>query len=96
MLKAIWAVWHHMSYKIPNLGEIYDKIDSEQRIPMSQEDSYLWGLDYLKDIQRQLLRLEKKAIEQNNPMLYQNVRLSMQRSEEALAELESKIRQLRK
>ena len=84
-----------MSYKMPNLGELYDKIDSEQ-IPMSQEDGYLWGLDYLKDIQRQLLRLEKKALEQNNPMLYQNIRLSMQRSEEAMAELENKIKQLRK
>jgi len=85
-----------MSYKIPNLGEIYDKIDSEQRIPMSQEDGYLWGLDYLKDIQKQLTRLEKKALDQNNPMLYQNIRLSMQRSEEAMAELEDKIRELRK
>ena len=84
-----------MSYKILNLGEIYDKIDSEQ-IPMSQEDGYLWGLDYLKDIQKQLTRLEKKALEQNNPMLYQNIRLSMQRSEEAMAELEGKIKQLRK
>jgi hypothetical protein len=81
---------------MPNLGEIYDKIDSEQRIPMCKEDGYLWGLDYLRDIQRQLLRLEKKALEQNNPMLYQNVRLSMQRSEEAIVELEDKIKQLRK
>jgi hypothetical protein len=63
---------------------------------MSQEDGYLWGLDYLEDIQKQLLRLEKKALEQNNPMLYQNIRLSMQRSEEAMAELENKIKQLRK
>lgn len=84
-----------MSYKIPNLGEIYDKIDSEQSMPMGKEDGYLWGLDYLRDIQRQLLRLEKRALEQNNPMLYQNVHLSMQRSEEAIAELEGKIRQLR-
>jgi hypothetical protein len=95
MLKATWAVWHHMSYKMPNLGEIYDKIDSE-KTPMSQEDGYLWGLDYLKDIQRQLLRLEKKALEKNNPMLHQSVLLSMQRSEEAISELEDKIRQLRK
>jgi hypothetical protein len=95
MLIATWIAVHHMSYKIPNLGEIYDKIDSEQ-IPMSQEDGYLWGLDHLKDIQKQLTRLEKKALEQNNPMLYQNIRLSMQRSEDAMAELENKIKQLRK
>ena len=84
-----------MSYKLPRLEEIYDKIDAE-RTPMSHEDGCQWGLDYLKDIQKQLEKLEKKALEQNNPVLYQNVRLSMQRSEEAMAELEGKIKHLRK
>jgi len=85
-----------MSYKIPRLEGIYDKIDAEKNRPMSQQDGYLWGLDYLKDIQKQLQRLEKKALEQNNPVLYQNVRLSMERSAEAVAELEGKIKHLRK
>ena len=84
-----------MSYKLPRLEEIYDKIDAE-RTTMSDEDGCQWGLDYLKDIQKQLEKLEKKALEQNNPILYKNVRLSMQRSEEALAELKSKIKYLRK
>ena len=85
-----------MSYKIPRLEEIHDKIDVECSAPMSKEDGYRWGLDYLKDIQKQLERLEKKALKDNNPTLYRNVRLSMQRSSEAAAELEDKIKHLRK
>ncbi len=85
-----------MSYKLPKLEEIYDKIESEQSVPMSQEDGYQWGLDYLKDIEKQLQKLEKKALEQNNPALYQNVRLSMQRSIEAQQEITDKINGLRK
>lgn len=85
-----------MSYKLPKLEEIYDKIEFEQSRPMSQEDSYQWGLDYLKDIEKQLQKLEKKALEQNNPALYQNVRLSMQRSLDAQQEITDKIKGLRK
>lgn len=85
-----------MSYKLPKLEEIYDKIESEQSVPMSQEDGYQWGLDYLKDIEKQLQKLEKKALEQNNPSLYQNVRLSMQRSLDAQQEITYKINGLRK
>jgi hypothetical protein len=81
-----------MSYKMPKLEEIYDKIESEQSRPMSQEDGYQWGLDYLKDIEKQLQKLEKKALEQNNPSLYQNVRLSMQRSLEAQQEITDKMK----
>jgi hypothetical protein len=81
---------------MPKLEEIYDKIESEQSVPMSQEDGYQWGLDYLKDIEKQLQKLEKKALEQNNPTLYQNVRLSMQRSLEVQQEITDKINGLRK
>jgi hypothetical protein len=85
-----------MSYKIPKLEEIYDKIDLEQGRPMSQDDGYQWSLDYLNDIQKQLQKLEKKALDQNNPALYQNVRLSMQRSLETQQEITDKIKGLRK
>ncbi len=85
-----------MSYKLPKLEEIYDKIEFEQGRSMSQEDGYQWGLDYLKDIEKQLQKLEKKALEQNNPTLYQNVRLSIQRSFEAQQEITDKIKGLRK
>lgn len=85
-----------MSYKMTKLEEIYDKIESEQGRPMSQEDGYQWGLDYLKDIEKQLQKLEKKALEQNNPSLYQNVRLSMQRSIEAQQEITDKMKCLQK
>jgi len=73
------------------LEEIHDKIDSE-RVPMSQDDGCQWGLDYLKDIYKELEKLEKKALDQSNPLLYKNVKLSIQRYEEAKAELEAKTR----
>lgn len=82
--------------KIPRLEEIHDKIEAEQSRQMSQEDGCQWGLDYLKDIQKQLQRLEKTALEKNDPMLYHNVKLSIQRSAEAQAELEEKIKNLRR
>lgn len=85
-----------MSYNIPKLEEIYDKIDVEQDKLMSQEDGYQWSLDYLKDIQKQLQKLEKKSLEQNNPLLHHNVKLSMQRSLEAQQEIIGKIKSLRK
>jgi hypothetical protein len=81
---------------MPKLEEIYDKIESEQGRPMSQEDGYQWSLDYLKDIEKQLQKLEKKALKQNNPSLYQDVRLSMQRSLEAQQEITDKMKCLRK
>lgn len=84
-----------MSYKTPKLEEIYDKIDAELT-PMRQDDGCQWSLDYLKDIQKELEKLEKRALDQNNPLLYKNVKLSAQRYEEVKAELEAKIKNKRK
>lgn len=84
-----------MSYRIPKLEEIYDKIESEQNKPMSEADGYQWGLDYLLDIQKQLERLEKTSLEQNNPIFYNNVKLSMQRALDAQKELTGKLQKLR-
>lgn len=85
-----------MSYRIPKLEEIYDKIESEQNKPMNEADGYQWGLDYLKDIQKQLQRLEKTSLEQNNPLFYNNVKLSMQRALDAQKELAAKLQGIRK
>jgi len=84
-----------MSYRIPKLEEIYDKIESEQNKPMSEADGYQWGLDYLADIQKQLQRLEKTSLEKNNPLLYNNIKLSMQRALDAQKELAEKLQRLK-
>lgn len=85
-----------MSYRMPKLEEIYDKIETEQNKPMSEADGYQWGLDYIKDIQKQLEKLEKMSLDQNNPILYNNIKLSMQRALEAQKELSGKLVNLRK
>ncbi|MBI5697574.1 MAG: hypothetical protein HZC29_03570 [Thaumarchaeota archaeon] len=85
-----------MSYRMPKLEEIYDKIETEQNKPMSEADGYQWGLDYLKDIQKQLEKLEKISLDQNNPILYNSIKLSMQRALEAQKELSGKLESQRK
>ncbi len=80
-----------MTYVIPNLGEIYDRIEAEENTPMSEADGYRWGLDYLKDIMTQLEKLEEKALVKNDPIFYNNVKLSIQRAKEAQTELYSKL-----
>lgn len=85
-----------MSYRMPKLEEIYDRIEAEQNKPMSEADGYQWGLDYLKDIQKQLEKLERMSLDQNNPILYNGIKLSMQRALEAQKELSEKLVSLRK
>ncbi len=85
-----------MSYRMPKLEEIYDKIETEQNKPMSEADGYQWGLDYLKDIQKQLEKLEKMSLDQKDPILYNGIKLSMQRALEAQKELSGKLVNLRK
>ena len=80
-----------MEFRIPKLEEIYDRIEAEQSTPMSEADGYRWGLDYLKDIIRQLEKLEQQALQKNNPAFYNNIRLSMERVKEAQAELDAKL-----
>lgn len=85
-----------MSYRMPKLEEIYDKIETEQNKPMSEADGYQWGLDYLKDIQKQLEKLEKMSLDQKDPILYNGIKLSMQRALEAQKDLSGKLESLRK
>jgi hypothetical protein len=76
---------------MPNLGEIYDRIEAEENTAMSEVDGYRWGLDYLKDIMTQLEKLEKKALIKKDPAFYNNIKLSIQRAKEAQIELRSKL-----
>jgi hypothetical protein len=85
-----------MAFRISKLGEIYDRIEAEQSTPMNEADGYRWGLDYLKDITRQLEKLEQRALQKNDPVFYNSIKLSMQRVKEAQAELDAKLGSIRK
>ena len=81
----------YMSFKMPKLEDIYDKIESEESRPMSQADGYQWGLDYLNDTIKQLEKLEQRALAKNDPIFYNNVILSIQRAQHAQKELQDKL-----
>lgn len=83
-----------MAPGISKLEEIYDKIESEQSKPMGEADGYRWGLDYLDDIIKQLEKLEQQALKKNDPLYHHNIQLSLQRAQEAQAELKQKISNL--
>jgi hypothetical protein len=85
-----------MAYGIPKLEEIYDRIEAEENKPMSEADGYQWGLDYLKDILKELERLEEKALQKKDPTFYNNIKLSIQRAKEAQTELHNKLEDVRK
>ncbi len=80
-----------MSFKMPKLEDIYDKIDLEESRPMSKADGYQWGLDYLNDTIKQLEKLERMALAKNNPMFYNDVKISIQRAQQAQKELQDKL-----
>ncbi|MBI5377865.1 MAG: hypothetical protein HZA82_04510 [Thaumarchaeota archaeon] len=80
-----------MSFKMPKLEDIYDKIDLEESMPMSNADGYQWGLDYLNDTIKQLEKLERMALAKNNPMFYNDVKISIQRAQDAQKELQDKL-----
>ena len=80
-----------MSFKMPKLEDIYDKIESEESRPMSKADGHQWGLDYLNDTIKQLEKLKQRALEQNNPMFYNDIKISIQRAQDAQKELQGKL-----
>lgn len=80
-----------MEPRIPKLEEIYDKIEVEEGKQMSQTDGYRWGLDYLQDVIKQIEKLELLAVERNDPIFYNNVKMSAQRAKEAEQELQAKL-----
>ena len=80
-----------MSFKLPKLEDIHDKIESEECTPMSKADWYQWGLDYLNDTLKQLEKLEQRALAKNNPMFYNDVKMSIQRAQAAQKELQDNL-----
>lgn len=80
-----------MEPRMPKLEEIYDKIEAEEGKKMSQADGYQWGLEYIRDIQKQIERLQQKALDKNDPAFYNNIKLSMQRAKDAEEELRAKL-----
>ncbi len=84
-----------MSFKMPKLEDIYDKIESEESRPMSKADGYHWGLDYLNDTLKQLEKLEQRALAKNNPMFYNDVKISIQRAQHAQKELQDKLTKIK-
>ena len=59
--------------------------------PMTQKDGYLWGIEYLQDIKKELLKLEQRAKDRNDPRFFNAIKSSMLRALEVEEELESKI-----
>ncbi len=84
-----------MSFNMPKLEEIYDKIDLEESRPMSKADGYQWGLDYLNDTIKQLEKLERMALTKNNPLFYNDVKISIQRAQYAQKELQDKLSKIK-
>ncbi|WP_268541819.1 hypothetical protein [Candidatus Nitrosotenuis cloacae] len=80
-----------MESRTSKLEDMYDKIEAEEGRKMSQADGYQWGLEYLKDIQKQIERLQHRALEKNDPVFYNNVKMSMQRARDAEEELRAKL-----
>ena len=84
-----------MSFKMPKLEDIYDKIESEESRPMSKADGYQWGLDYLNDIIKHLEKLEQRALVKNNPTFYNDVKISIQRVQHIQKELQDKLTEIK-
>lgn len=84
-----------MAYGIPKLEEIYDRIEAEENIPMDEADGCQWGLDYLKEVMRQLEKLEEKALLKKDPTFYNSIKLSIQRAKQVQTELHNKLAKLK-
>jgi hypothetical protein len=84
-----------MAYGIPKLEEIYDRIEAEENVQMSEADGCQWGLDYLKEVMKQLEKLEERALLKKDPAFYNSVKLSVQRAKQVQTELYDKLTKLK-
>lgn len=84
-----------MAFGISRLEDLYDRIDAEKNTLMGDADGYLWGLDYLDDVIKQLEKLEQKAIQGGDPLFHNNIMMSIQRAREAKSELEQKLKSVK-
>ena len=74
------------------LDGFLQSMDEARSQPMTQKDGYLWGVEYLQDIKKELLKLEERAKSRNDPRFFNDVRSSMLRALEVEEELEDKIK----
>ncbi len=74
------------------MDRISDSIDEAKAKPMTEKEGYQWGLEYLQNVKKELLKLEARAMTRNDPLFFNDVRFSMLRALEAEEELEEKIK----
>lgn len=49
------------------LDGFLQSMDEAKSQHMTQKDGYLWGIEYLQDIKKELLKLEERAKSRNDP-----------------------------
>ena len=76
----------------PKIRKMWESIDNQNLKPLTKTEGYKWGLAYLENAKKELLKLEKNALERNDPYFYNDVRESMLRAKEAENEILTKIR----
>ena len=77
------------SYR-PNLNLMWDKIDLKSNEVKKEENS--WGQQYLEKLIGELTELKIKAKQENNPILYDQLRTSLMRAHEVQNELNEKLK----
>lgn len=68
-----------------NLNTMWDKIDLESSD--KEKDIIGWKQEYMKNIVEDLIELKIKAKKENNPSLYDQLRISLIRAHEVQNEL---------
>ena len=73
------------------LNSMWDKIDLKSKEEVEKE-GHVWGLQYLEELISELVELKIKAKKENNPILYNQLRISLMRAHEAQSELNEKLK----
>lgn len=74
-----------------SLEDVLQSMHEAKTQPMSQKDGYAWGIEYLQEIKKELLKLERYAKDRNDPGFFNAIKSSMLYALEAEEELERKI-----
>ena len=78
------------SYR-PNLNLMWDKIDLKSNKEVEKEGN-TWGQQYIEKLIGELIELKIKAKQENNPILYDQLRTSLMRAHEVQNELNEKLK----
>ena len=78
------------SYR-PNLNLMWDKIDLKSNKEVKKEGN-TWGQQYIEKLIGELIELKIKAKQENNPILYDQLRTSLMRAHEVQNELNEKLK----